>query len=97
PPFMLFPYTTLFRSAANARLVPSLRLWSIRTFVRRPKPECSVRKSFPGHPPKSRNLQPLAHRFSPEGGSSDSVLLQPGTIHARQDRKSTRLNSSHEW
>src|SRR5438105_12638728 len=39
----------------------------------------------------------LFYRSSPDAGSTWSPVMQLGTTNFAADRKSTRLNSSHEW
>src|SRR5207247_8746205 len=87
----LFPYTTLFRSegghvrseGARLRLDPQISRGSPRT---------------PRHP----KVQPHPHEPRPQRLSGEP-LLQPRGSHGgrlnalHRDRKSTRLNSSHEW
>src|SRR3712207_8710763 len=73
PRSTLFPYTTLFRSAADER----------DEAARRGRTDG---QGTPGHPADRREVAELGllprHPDSPEGGGGE-------------DRKSTRLNSSH--
>src|SRR5256885_7266700 len=75
PRSTLFPYTTLFRSAAADRARARARL-ADRDGGRR-----GTRRAVAG---RGHGRMGCLH-----------VARAPGARHARQDRKSTRLNSSH--
>src|SRR3712207_7678388 len=72
PRSTLFPYTTLFRSAAGAR---------------------SDASKGGGQRARGGDVDPRT-RFA-NGRASVRVVKTDGTIEQREDRKSTRLNSSH--
>src|SRR5207249_7647216 len=83
PTSTLFPYTTLFRSPAHevrARQVPRAR--------RRARLDRDARL-LPHGPPRVRRGVERAR--APRGRAAPRLLLG----EAPQDRKSTRLNSSH--
>src|SRR5204863_2108973 len=88
PSSPLFPYTTLFRSSADEGL-------GRERPVRRARPPDRVAAPAPPHPQPGRGLQP-PHQPHPRAG-------RPGgrhgglhrAHHPAEDRKSTRLNSSH--
>src|SRR3712207_8479981 len=80
PRSTLFPYTTLFRSG------------EVRPDGHRPDRELVPRQEVP------REREP--ERQEQQDDADDPVelawgLVGPRVEHARQDRKSTRLNSSH--
>src|SRR3712207_7180497 len=79
PRSTLFPYTTLFRSA---RLLPPA-----------PAPEGVGGGSVPG----PQRIRAPAHRRHRRGGHAGAPLRgrRHGGVPLREDRKSTRLNSSH--
>src|SRR5206468_11835943 len=82
----LFPYTTLFRSVTSSAFSPSFRCAIILTFdgFLSPKP-------FSGGT-STVSLSPL---FALARASSRPLKTHPSPIDTR-DRKSTRLNSSHD-
>src|SRR5207247_10899396 len=81
-----FPYTTLFRSQATpSQLDRRLRDVAPEELIRRPAPE------------KWSIAEIVAHLADAElamGWRLRNMLANPGVA---LDRKSTRLNSSHEW
>src|SRR3712207_7396127 len=80
PRSTLFPYTTLFRSAPVAERVDARRL--------RPRQRVADRR----RPREAAAAEPLAAA----GGQGHRPAHAHGAAHADdQDRKSTRLNSSH--
>src|SRR3712207_8759334 len=86
PRSTLFPYTTLFRSSC------------VIAADDEPK-----RLGHGSAPLFSACGEHLAHRANDQGervrpgvGGAETLLgVRPGPSHSRQDRKSTRLNSSH--
>src|SRR5207247_8540130 len=84
----LFPYTTLFRS-------PSMRAIHEASCLRTPEEAAGWRGKTPAAPapPPASGLIPL-EPFSNGEIPQDSI---EEVIMRRGDRKSTRLNSSHEW
>src|SRR3546814_8079630 len=91
----LFPYTTLFRSARNVaegrsdeavvfRIEPRHRQRQVEPVDRAHR---SVELDAPG-----RLLARIGER---EAGAGEDVRLEPLDRLLEQDRKSTRLNSSH--
>src|SRR5205814_9210203 len=86
PPPTLFPYTTLFRSRRprrrTARQCPAQRRRSGGRYSQRIRSDRDGARLQDG-----RNQGPQAH-------GQDRVLQQLQLVF-RQDRKSTRLNSSH--
>src|SRR2546430_13234741 len=86
PRSTLFPYTTLFRSAAAAQHVPKRR----RRARGAPSPEGAVDVETVDVGHAARSLR-TARRLV-----SGRLLLRPERSERRKrDRKSTRLNSSH--
>src|SRR5207247_9600200 len=91
PPSPPFPYTTLFRSCTHHVAV-------VRRIV-------IVVAAHQQHHPSNPGLhlrRLLGVRLQQQSGTTDHVLgrLVPRRVRRRddlQDRKSTRLNSSHEW
>src|SRR5207244_11981985 len=83
-----FPYTTLFRSRSGNRLPGTARTCGRPTSDRGGPPagECS---SEPVHP--SRTTRRALRRRALLGGARPTAPLPD-----RRDRKSTRLNSSHQ-
>src|SRR5256885_7095470 len=87
PRSTLFPYTTLFRS------VP----YGVRRFAESPDPVHAMTEPFAPHPPPD----PAADLQGPPRTLQDALerLAQREqelqALRAAQDRKSTRLNSSH--
>src|SRR5438105_9635581 len=79
----LFPYTTLFRSVLTEPLLPGDRRWA-EVF---PDPTPGTTYCADCHRPM------MSHRWL------GTHLLCPGAPlwDDDKDRKSTRLNSSHEW
>src|SRR5205814_6545647 len=93
PQSTLFPYTTLFRSGPDGKFldaegpaIRSLTLAELRRYdVGRLKPGTDYARSFPEQRPvDGARIPPLAELFD--------LVKRAG---ADQDRKSTRLNSSH--
>src|SRR5207247_8743019 len=90
----LFPYTTLFRSAAHALLAP-----------RRPDRQRAHDPRYLSRPAGDgarRDRGYTLRRDILRGGRLGIRLVcrhwrVDGTLSAPRDRKSTRLNSSHEW
>src|SRR5207247_6944403 len=84
PPCLpLFPYTTLFRSPGPLSQPP---------LASRARSVASVGKARGGGSDGSN--QPTATASSPATGVACGSTSKP---HRLPDRKSTRLNSSHEW
>src|SRR5207247_10098099 len=85
----LFPYTTLFRSRDAAVSLDD----AVGT---RPRPKCRGRRS--AHPQEGRVLRSADHQRDRtvefRAHQSGSIARNAGV---QRDRKSTRLNSSHEW
>src|SRR5437879_11204805 len=79
PRSTLFPYTTLFRSAENARSIGRIGRSAVKP---------------PGSPTSQRDRK---HRTLPRINTDDSDPQRPSDLQHcdLQDRKSTRLNSSH--
>src|SRR5699024_12784171 len=73
------PYTTLFRSQYAPRTGPVHR-----------KSNRAGRSKTPGH----RHRNPCPDRFQP-GGDQRNLRRHEDSTPALEDRKSTRLNSSH--
>src|SRR5437762_3329684 len=88
PPPTRFPYTTLFRSTSTAASRKSASRFS--------KPIPSVPKPTPSgsRPPRSSSAPAAKPPCSPAKSKAFSAKSHPPP-HARPDRKSTRLNSSH--
>src|SRR5256885_6598282 len=81
PRSTLFPYTTLFRSVTNCCGAPPSRCAACCA-------SCS--------PPEHRRLEPTQKAPCPGPGHGAFFGFKPWAIgHNAQDRKSTRLNSSH--
>src|SRR3712207_7749512 len=82
PRSTLFPYTTLFRSPPVAILSAGL-----------------ARSLFPGQNPVGRRIRLVNPDVSPDWrtvvGVAPDIRYQDLEVDAREDRKSTRLNSSH--
>src|SRR5256885_8746470 len=89
PRSTLFPYTTLFRSilATGAAGVPLLSKKTIET-LRGPKVLADV-NAVPPHGLEGVRPQDDGTEVAPR------VLAIGARLQSRQDRKSTRLNSSH--
>src|SRR5439155_20830603 len=89
PPLTLFPYTTLFRSPSHGRKSGETSIWwNSRTNVLFYFPgNCSASRM------RARSEGLLPFLTSPGIGiyGSDRARI----LDAEQDRKSTRLNSSH--
>src|SRR5206468_7328029 len=95
PSSTLFPYTTLFRSLASLEGVerPGPAAWTTRMswFV-------YVVRLAPRHD-RDRLIRELEARGVPARPYFPPIHLQPfyrGRFDLRPDRKSTRLNSSHD-
>src|SRR5207247_11432261 len=84
----LFPYTTLFRSSAESQ--PAYQNGVVtQTTTARANPDVSYDADpNTGFPVYDSYNNGSSSPWSQFGGTSDA---------APQDRKSTRLNSSHEW
>src|SRR3712207_7868763 len=85
PRSTLFPYTTLFRSREDARLAdqcPASLLMPVEP------------QTHAGHPRIGPEVR-TEHRRDALRGEHATVLVGAAVQHRRQDRKSTRLNSSH--
>src|SRR5207244_7739622 len=92
PTSTLFPYTTLFRSL---ELLARLREGFLRTQKRR-RARRVVQRAVARHDTRLRGGQPLAvpHRVGNHG--ADGLLPRELRARTTTDRKSTRLNSSHQ-
>src|SRR5207247_10077141 len=92
PTATLFPYTTLFRSLEQERLFPSPEAGKV-AWLRR------VTLDLIGLPPAPREVDAfLADRSAiAYERVVDRLLVSPHYGERMADRKSTRLNSSHEW
>src|SRR5207247_9390448 len=86
-----FPYTTLFRSAQEAAQPPDLRLGSGGELPVRERPRPFSRE---GTAVALQHLRGVVLRIEADR-EQVGALLEGGL--GGQDRKSTRLNSSHEW
>src|SRR3712207_7820721 len=87
PRSTLFPYTTLFRSGGGGR-------GRVVLLARRPHPRAGGAGVRPAAADGRSRAPPGARRD--DGGGDASVRRGLVRAHpARQDRKSTRLNSSH--
>src|SRR5207247_7084163 len=87
-----FPYTTLFRSRV-ARVMS--RASARRSRWRRPSNSAS---SMSGAPPRLDELDDLIRRRARPEDTGHTHRLQLRHVGlGDEDRKSTRLNSSHEW
>src|SRR5207247_9529545 len=83
PPSPPFPYTTLFRSRPLRRCAHlSRRLPALPVFTHLPQRRWPAHARFRKHPAVL------------EAGDGVGCAVFG---HRRRDRKSTRLNSSHEW
>src|SRR5438105_6095201 len=81
PRSTLFPYTTLFRSE-----------WQLRVASGEKLPKTQDELSITGHAIEARlYAEDPAKGFLPSVGKFEIFQSEP------EDRKSTRLNSSHEW
>src|SRR2546430_13339242 len=80
PRSTLFPYTTLFRSRLFAEVIRGAAVVSVA--------QCPVGTHSRVRPRSRRNLR---HHREERSGAARS----PVTRATREDRKSTRLNSSH--
>src|SRR5207244_11689768 len=95
PTSPLFPYTTLFRSSVLRRLGR----------VRKNHPSIGARRDRVA-PVRGIDAKPrerarggrrgAAGRLGPRGPDREARNGEPPRIPRRQDRKSTRLNSSHQ-
>src|SRR5207247_9648262 len=86
PTATAFPYTTLFRSGGDVRSRPGQRL------LVDPRPAGRV---FRGGSLDDLH-SPLEFVEAVDGAAAGETF--PAVVpHAAEDRKSTRLNSSHEW
>src|SRR5207247_8327681 len=91
----LFPYTTLFRSRPRMR---DLNRWRQETvFTRssdRPAPQRSCARAF-----ALRSDSEKYERIQDglRGAERHPSKMKKRRTAIRRDRKSTRLNSSHEW
>src|SRR2546430_9973023 len=81
PRSTLFPYTTLFRSACE--LLGEPQHVASRQEHRGPELQARIARGRPGE----------AHHGIEHGGGQH--LREQSALEAREDRKSTRLNSSH--
>src|SRR5438105_5615103 len=79
----LFPYTTLFRSGATAKVA---RLAAAAAAAGRHGARCRS---------ETRGMADLDSRLVP--AIATLAEARTGSRESRSDRKSTRLNSSHEW
>src|SRR5256885_9462870 len=86
PRSTLFPYTTLFRSIVIAQLVSAARAGQAREPVNGPGISVVGAASTPLRP----SIVELRTTLSTEAEREDDARVK-----AREDRKSTRLNSSH--
>src|SRR2546422_7584505 len=81
PRSTLFPYTTLFRSSLHVLQIPA---W--------------IDEQLLGHAGHGYLLSGFISPLSNDGSLSQGASLMPfSSISLRQDRKSTRLNSSHGY
>src|SRR5207247_9139889 len=87
PRSSLSPYTTLFRSCAEPC---SLR----PTAIGRPGPDISVLWNVRR---AASSVLHLPHFPEPSRSRCDPYAARRRPLARREDRKSTRLNSSHEW
>src|SRR5207247_5624683 len=86
----LFPYTTLFRSAVGD--IRSLRVPRDEEFAELGQIQHEALVLVGGG-----DLAPLGNKISPGVPLLEDLLKTEYPLVVTQDRKSTRLNSSHEW
>src|SRR5207247_7947321 len=97
PSVLLFPFTTLFRSIRN-----DIEDWARAVALRCRKRDYSTlfysgpRLRVARHRRRLLRFHACAATLSSSIESESSECFGSG-IHRRIDRKSTRLNSSHEW
>src|SRR5207249_10629836 len=86
----LFPYTTLFRSPATATHGPRPLTTVHHDHQRRtePRPKQRVRH-------RCQELAESISRHMTDPKAEDSRVITPRQLPCEEDRKSTRLNSSH--
>src|SRR3546814_11391217 len=82
-PDTLFPYTTLFRSEAEMRLLGDLQI----VVIEADRAEAQRHQQLDPHVD--------AEDVGPEQRGADNTRKDHQPAHGRRDRKSTRLNSSH--
>src|SRR5207244_11469585 len=87
----LFPYTTLFRS-----VVPALRDRPFAGGVRNRRARRGVSALRDLCPERSRRAHHGERRAASRGGAAARVRAPRAREGAVEDRKSTRLNSSHQ-
>src|SRR5207247_8039164 len=94
PPHPLFPYTTLFRSVPTSLCASESR--ACYSTVRTRSPGSQRTQSAPTNAPCAlRLIEILEIDASEDTTLYFAAMLQK--IDQAVDRKSTRLNSSHEW
>src|SRR3546814_14261513 len=101
----LVPYTTLFRSihvheiADFTQRYPAEQLCEIDILTKRGQTlrgRCELMKGEAGNPYKNGEVQAKYSKLATEAWGSDTAnRLREGILALEQDRKSTRLNSSH--
>src|SRR5256885_4099263 len=85
PRSTLFPYTTLFRSKAATCKMPTPVLTRL------------LMEAVQFQTPKKTGIYRPKMRYAHQGGMNPPVIVIHGNSleHVTEDRKSTRLNSSH--
>src|SRR5690606_39465635 len=95
PPSTLFPYTPLFRSChVDGAAEGGYRVDTPTAAARAGESGWTGRLVVPGDPEQSLLYRKLVDRRPPVGQQMP-LLRTPLDDRAREDRKSTRLNSSH--